>query len=799
MAILRNLHARFFPPDKARRRYTLLGSLALVGCVFGLVVAPPVWEYTNSTPFCANSCHTMPPAFESYRESPHARVPCVDCHIGRGLLIEQFARKSGHARLLWATLTGDFEYPIRVSHMRPAMDTCELCHFPEKFSDDSFRVVRKVVGNESNDLYDIYLLMHTGGGSAREGLGQGIHWHVENRIEFVESEDESSVIPWVRVTRVDGQVTEYREKGSDFSPEGHPLHQMDCIDCHNRITHEIPSPEELVDRAIRTGTISDEIPFIRRQAVEALTAAGHDVAEPEAVLRGIAAWYEAEYPAFMKQGAPQVQAAIDELMRLRAITVFEDQQLDWRTHPDHVGHKDWAGCFRCHDGKHVDAEGNAVRLECNLCHGIPKVVTQDVSEPLLALATGIEPDSHKTTTWIVRHRTAFDDTCATCHDVRDPGGATDTGFCSNSQCHGVKWKFAWFDGPSGEEEIDWETAMPGSADAPPDTTGGAVAGAAGSSATPASPTWSAVGSRLARSCGGCHGAGATAGLTLTSYEGLMKGGKSGPVVRAGDAASSLLVRKVEKGHFAKLAPDDLAAVKAWIDAGARGGGGPSVATSGPAVAATPSAGGEGGAEPGDEPVVDAGGDFHALREVGPDGQPCIGCHADQASVLGTRHTSASASPCISCHVPGMKAPYRMATITGVNPASGRCVACHDGGTARKPGFTSHPKDAPLTTEGLPFALAGPSPYFSPDGKPARGGAGEITCLTCHAPHGGTGGKKLLRKSASVSKYCGVCHGDDGFLYFSYFHKGTLRKGASAAPAAAPGEPASGATPPVQAP
>ena len=135
-----------------------------------LLAVPPVWEYSNSVQFCGETCHTMPPEYQTYLVSPHARVPCVDCHIGRGLIITQAIRKTGHMRLLWDTITHNYEYPIFVSTMRPARETCELCHFPEKFSSDSLVEIQRFRQNEENTPYDIYLLMHTGGGSAREGL-----------------------------------------------------------------------------------------------------------------------------------------------------------------------------------------------------------------------------------------------------------------------------------------------------------------------------------------------------------------------------------------------------------------------------------------------------------------------------------------------------------------------------------------------------------------------------------------------------------------------------------------------------
>ena len=76
---------RFFWPDPGasvgRRMLpyaSLLGFLAVAFAIGGAG-----WEITNSNEFCGLVCHTMPPQYESFQTSPHARVKCVECHIGR--------------------------------------------------------------------------------------------------------------------------------------------------------------------------------------------------------------------------------------------------------------------------------------------------------------------------------------------------------------------------------------------------------------------------------------------------------------------------------------------------------------------------------------------------------------------------------------------------------------------------------------------------------------------------------------------------------------------------------------------
>ena len=61
------------------------------------------------------------------------------------------------------------------------------------------------------------------------------------------------------------------------------------------------------------------------------------------------------------------------MLGILELSEFESPNLTWKSFPNHVGHKDFPGCFRCHDGKHFNEKGEAIRLQCTLCHDIPQV------------------------------------------------------------------------------------------------------------------------------------------------------------------------------------------------------------------------------------------------------------------------------------------------------------------------------------------------------------------------------------------------------------------------------------------
>jgi predicted CXXCH cytochrome family protein len=185
------------------------------------------------------------------------------------------------------------------------------------------------------------------------------------------------------------------------------------------------------------------------------------------------------------------------------------------------------------------------------------------------------------------------------------------------------------------------------------------------------------------------------------------------------------------------------------------------------------------------------GEDARLLRLASTAELCAACHPDQDPVRGTDHdamvaeVAGSADTCVSCHdVHGSRAPFLVEATPDVNPASGRCLACHDGSTrATDPGPASHPAGLLLTVAGLPFRYDGPVPYFDAQGRPSTAReAGEITCATCHDPHrwkhgaterpgavDGTEQDSFLRDPDSVVTFCSVCHGVDGRPSFRFFH------------------------------
>ena len=557
--LMQKIHGFFFPPQNASRwirlaPYAVLGSLTIVVLVAGAYG----WEYTNSPAFCGTSCHTMPPEYSAYQVSPHANIACVDCHIGKAFIGTQIFRKAGDLKHVVYTVFKKYEYPITANDMRPARETCEKCHSPEKFSDDSLVELKQFGTDKDNSPTSTYLVLKTGGGSQREGEGKGIHWHIISRIQYLPLDLAEQQIPYVRVYQADGTYEEYIDIENEIDTskiDENSLKEMDCLTCHNRITHLVKQPEDAVDTLLANQVIDPAIPDIRLKSVQALRAVYQS---QEQALTGIAAleeYYRVYYPDYYANNLGKIQAAVKSIQDVFQRSVFIEQKSDWNSHPDNVGHKYSPGCFRCHDGKHLNKDQQAIRLECNLCHSIPVVATNQNFVAKIEISRGPEPTTHRNPNWIAIHRDSINNTCANCHNTANPGGIDNSSFCSNSACHGNVWKYAGFDAPALREILISQL--------PP---------------TPESPVFSggpltydaAIGPLLQARCGGCHGPSGVQGLDLTTFQGIMKGTVNGQVILPGDFANSKLIKiqSQPQPHFAQLSPDELTLVSNWIDAGA---------------------------------------------------------------------------------------------------------------------------------------------------------------------------------------------------------------------------------------
>jgi nitrate/TMAO reductase-like tetraheme cytochrome c subunit len=366
--------------DPRQRNLTLLfvaGSIVILfGSMFGSYQA---YESTESVGFCGTLCHTvMKPEYTTYRYSPHARVKCVDCHVGPGADWYVKSKLSGLYQV-YAVLFDKYPRPITgpITSLRPAQQTCEQCHWPEYFFAAQERRLVHFLPDAQNTRWEINLLVKIGGGRPGAARTGGIHWHmnISDRVEYIATDKERQQIPWMRVTnRETGKVTEYMSTVTPLSAQEKAqaiVRTMDCIDCHNRPSHIFHSPQESVNSALAAGTIDPTLPFIKKTAVELLTAKYTSTEEAlPGIDRGLRRFYREQFPAVLDKQGAAVSSAISELQAIYQRTFFPYMRARWDEYPDNIGHLMFPGCFRCHDGQHQSTDGRLLDRKCTTCHTI---------------------------------------------------------------------------------------------------------------------------------------------------------------------------------------------------------------------------------------------------------------------------------------------------------------------------------------------------------------------------------------------------------------------------------------------
>ena len=378
-------------------------DIVLVATILNLLVVSVATyrgaAYMDSPQFCGQSCHVMHPEYTAYKISAHSHVACVDCHIGSGAEAYFSAKVNGTKQLIEVSfhplaslapkLIPDYPTPIEspVRSLRPAREICEGCHTPARFIGEKLLVKSSFADDEKNTETQSVVVLHLGGRDSLSHL-TGIHGVHLGHIEYVATDPTRTSIPWVEKSNGDGTKTVFTTL-----PAGSPAPQgerrvMDCIDCHNRAAHTFITAEDALNRAMAEGAVSPELPWVHKKGLELLKANYASEAEASAQIpEQREAFYRSEHPEVLAAKAAQVKAAGSQLAVLYSQNVFPFMKVTWGTHPNHIGHMDYPGCFRCHDGSHAAKDGTSITQDCSACHNL---LAQDEPKPKVLSDLGIQ-------------------------------------------------------------------------------------------------------------------------------------------------------------------------------------------------------------------------------------------------------------------------------------------------------------------------------------------------------------------------------------------------------------------------
>jgi len=384
--------ASFPPLDLKNREFKKLLGFVAVTTVINVVIAGQLTygalHYMDSVQFCGTTCHTVKqPEYTAYQNSPHARVECVKCHIGPGAGWFVKSKLSGTWQVIAVTLDiYPRPIPTPVKNLRPARETCETCHWPQKFGGERLRVIDKYADDEVNTQTKTALLMKIGGGMAK-GI-HGMHMSPGVEIRYAPSDESRQTIPVVEYTKGDGKWTRYVTAGTkaeDVQRFADPatMRVMDCMDCHNRPSHTYELPDRAVDKAMASGAISPALPFAKKKALELLKAEylSQDAATL-AIVTAFERFYQEKYPQVYAARRDDVGRSAAAIALVYRNNIFPQMRVKWGSYPNNLGHTDFPGCFRCHDDNHLAASGAKIAQDCSSCHSLlamdepaPKILT----------------------------------------------------------------------------------------------------------------------------------------------------------------------------------------------------------------------------------------------------------------------------------------------------------------------------------------------------------------------------------------------------------------------------------------
>lgn len=362
-----------------RNAFIIFTVSTIVLLFFSTLGSFEAYHMTESVEFCGTLCHqVMEPEYTAYQNSPHANVTCVECHVGSGASWYVKSKLSG-LHQVYAVTVNNYPRPIEtpLHDLRPARETCEKCHWPQKFYSRTLQTNKYFLTDSTNSEWDVILQMKTGPEYSGLGFKEGIHWHINPavNIEYISDSDKRENITYVKYTnRATGEIITYRNADNpieDSLIKTAQTRTMDCIDCHNRPSHNYNSPPVYFDKAMLTGSVSKEIPFVKKVAMGILRQTFSNKDTALIIIRdSIIKYYESEYADFYSKNREMINSSITSIQNSFSQNTFPKMKVTYDAYPEHIGHLESDGCFRCHNDAFKSENGRTITKNCNLCHTI---------------------------------------------------------------------------------------------------------------------------------------------------------------------------------------------------------------------------------------------------------------------------------------------------------------------------------------------------------------------------------------------------------------------------------------------
>ncbi len=429
-------------PKSRRGLFALLLVVGGLGFA-GVFTAVSLITWTETADFCGR-CHTMAPELQAYEAGPHKSVDCAACHVEPGIIGWLKAKINGTKQLIDVVL-GTYPTPIPPpdhADMPSTVDSCESCHGVTRTAVTTLKT-EIVYGEDAANTPEFIGLMIRPGGGDPFNVNRSVHWHVERTVNFYSTDPAAQTIDLVQATQTDGTVATYIAQGKvrvsenaqpdvDAIITSEAKTTMSCYDCHNRVGHDVANPRTGLDDAMQTGSVNPtqpgaidpSLPYIKQQGLQILWATYPNTAAADAAADGIKSFYALNYPPIAASKPAEIDEAINQIKTLYRLTATPDMKVTAATYPNNLGHLDFPGCFRCHDGGHylvVDGKvtNQTIPSTCDTCHTFPQIGS------VASLPLGTPPTTHNDRLWVFDHKNVATGT--------DPGGQ------SCGQCHAADY------------------------------------------------------------------------------------------------------------------------------------------------------------------------------------------------------------------------------------------------------------------------------------------------------------------------------------------------------------------------
>jgi NapC/NirT cytochrome c family, N-terminal region len=349
-----------------RRAGIFFAVMTAANLVIGSQLSYRAVAHMESVQFCGQTCHVMKPEFTAHLRAPHAQVECVSCHVAPGASGFIKAKMAG-TRQLMAVILNNYPRPIESAlesnRLVSSAETCQQCHQRDKRMSPKLRVITKYKDDEANTATQTVLMMMVDKIHSAH-LAPGV------TIRYAAVDRKRQTIPWAEYSNSSGVVRSYI--ASDAKPEqiaAMATFEMQCVDCHNRPAHSFETADRAVDSAISSGQILADLPFVKKTSLALIQGQYTSTQDASAKITAhLHDFYRQKYPEMLAGQSNDIDAAARTLTAIYSRNVFPDLKVTWGTYANNLGHTDYPGCFRCHDGSHVTKTNETITQDCAACH-----------------------------------------------------------------------------------------------------------------------------------------------------------------------------------------------------------------------------------------------------------------------------------------------------------------------------------------------------------------------------------------------------------------------------------------------